>query len=377
MHPSRLRTLLLPCLVSGAAFLLASCTTGPTADREGAGQPAVDASYEPPPPGQGEWQTITPAAAGFDPAGLEDVLRYAEAQRSSGLVILVDGKILAEQYWLVPQVVGSRYPRLVAGETADRRVIEDVASVQKTVVSLLAGIAEGNGLLDLEAPVSSYLGEGWSEATPDQEAAITVEHLLTMTSGLLDDHTFETPAGQTWRYNTRVYARMLSVLEAASGLTVDAYTAQWLTEPIGMEDSGWVPRPWAGQGGNAVGFGTTARDLSRLGLLTLRGGVWNGVDVLGNPGYLERSTSPSQQLNPAYGYLWWLNGQERGLRSNGDAFEGALIPTAPDDLYVAWGALRRMCYVVPSMNLVVTRLGDAPESGFNEELWRRLMAAAS
>jgi CubicO group peptidase (beta-lactamase class C family) len=366
------------CGIGVAGLLFASCTTEPTTDREPAEKPALDSKYYPPEPGEGKWQTITPTEAGFDPAGIEEMLRYAEAQRSSGVVALFDGRILAERYWQVPEAEGSRYQNMVAGETADGRAIEDVASVQKNVVSLLAGIAEGKGLLDLAAPVSFYLGEGWSKAATDQEAAITIEHVMSMTSGLSIDRTFEVPAGQKWRYNTNVYSRMLPVLEAVSGLSVDEYTVQWLTAPIGMSDSSWVPRPWitSGQDANVVGFGSTARDLARLGLLVLRGGKWNGIDILGNPGYIKRSTSSSQQLNPAYGYLWWLNGQERYLKGRGDVFEGQLIPSAPNDLYFASGALGRKCYVVPSMMLVVTRLGDEPESDFDEELWRRLMAAA-
>ena len=365
------------CGIGFAVLLLASCTSEPFSEREPAETPVPDERYFPPDQGDGKWQTITPAEAGFDASGVEKTLDYAEAQRSSGVVVLFDGRILAERYWQVPEAEGSRYKNMLAAETTDGRAIEDVASAQKSVVSLLAGIAEGKGLLDLAAPVSLYLGEGWSKAAAEQEAAITVEHIMSMNSGLLIDRTFEAPAGDKWRYNTNVYSRLLAVLEAVSGLSVDECTAQWLTVPIGMSDSSWVPRPWitSGQDANVVGFGTTARDLARLGLLVLRGGQWSGVDILGNPSYLERSTNSSQQLNPAYGYLWWLNGRERGIRG-GDEFQGELIPSAPADLYLASGALGRKCYVAPSMTLVVTRLGDAPEQGFDEEFWRRLMAAA-
>ena len=53
-----------------------------------------------------------------------------------------------------------------------------------------------------------------------------------------------------------------------------------------------------------------------------------------------------------------------------------LIPTAPDDLVAAQGALGRKLYIVPSLDLIVTRLGDRPETAFNAELWRRVMAAS-
>lgn len=332
----------------------------------GCSQPDTPLPYTP--PDTGEWQTVTPPEAGYDAAALEEVAAYAESQRSSGLVVLYDGRILLERYWEVPEKEGSHYRIMVTGTTADGRAIEDVASAQKSIISFLAGVAEGKGLLDLDAPVINYVEAGWSNVTDDQEAAITVRHLLTMSSGLLPDLTFEAPAGAKWHYNTRAYSRMVPVLESATGLSLLDLTANWLTTPTGMSESGWAPRPWvtAGMDANTVGFATTARDLARFGLLYLRGGMWNGKDLLGNPDYIERSTNPPRDLNPGYGYLWWLNGET----------EGAAWPTAPPDLYAARGALRRMCYVVPSLKLVVTRLGDQPGSGFGEELWRRIMAAA-
>jgi hypothetical protein len=54
--------------------------------------------------------------------------------------------------------------------------------------------------------------------------------------------------------------------------------------------------------------------------------------------------------------------------------DGPLIATAPADLVAAQGALGRTCYQVPSLDLVVTRLGDQPDPGFDEELWRLLVA---
>jgi CubicO group peptidase (beta-lactamase class C family) len=337
---------------------------------------AAESAYFPP-AGEAEWLTVDPAEAGFDRALLQAALDFAGDNRSSGVVVLYDGKILAESYWPVPAREGSGYPNMVAAKTDDGRAIEDVASAQKNIVSFLVGVAEGRGLLDLSAPVSAYLGEGWSKATAEQESAIQVEHLLTMTSGLLPDLTFEAAAGDKWRYNTNAYSRLLPVLEAATGLEIGAMTASWLTDPTGMTESSWEPRPWVtgGQDANSVGFGTTARDLARFGLLMSRGGVWNGVDLLGNPDYTAAAIRPSQSLNPSYGYLWWLNGQSRSVRPDGTDAPGSLIPSAPDDLYAAQGALGRKCYVVPGLKLVVTRLGDAPGPDFNDEFWRLLMAS--
>jgi CubicO group peptidase (beta-lactamase class C family) len=260
-----------------------------------------------------------------------------------------------------------------------------VASVQKSIVAFLAGAAEGRKQLDLSAPVSRYLGKGWSKADADAEDRIAVRHLMTMTSGLTDGGVYQRPAGEAWRYNTGMYSRMLGVLEKATGSNIDTMTRDWLTAPTGMTDSQWQARPWSAGNdtANAIGFTTTARDLARFGLLVLNEGVWNGKDLLQNRGFLKRMLSPSQLLNPSYGLLWWLNGQPRTqIAGAAQPRDGMLIPSAPADLVAALGALDRKCYVVPSLGLVVTRLGDRTDAQetesqtFNNEFWALLMKAA-
>jgi len=336
------------------------------------------------PPRSGAWETVEPETVGWSKEAIEEALLYAGEQRSTGVVILYRGRILAERYWQVerdPKDKLDRLGKMTAGRTALGQSIEDVASAQKSVASFLVGVAEGKGLVDLESPASRYLEKGWSKATPEQEAEIKVRHLISMATGLAGNHTYRGPAGSIWMYNTPVYSQIVNVLAAASGMTVDQYTAKWLTEPAGMTDSRWAPRPWIGDApqGNTIGFVTSARDLARFGLLVLAGGSWDGRDVLGNPDYLERALAPSQQINPSYGFLWWLNGQDtvtRG-RNSTEAHKGPLIRTAPPDLAAAQGALGRKCYVVPSLDLVVTRLGDQPpDKAFNDELWKRLSRGA-
>ena len=346
------------------------------------------------PPANGKWKTVTPAQAGWNAEALEAALAFVGEQRSTGVVVLHQGRILAERYWEIapdPNDPNDRIHRMTGGRTAQGQAIEDVASMQKSVLSFLAGVARGKGLLDFEAPVTKYLGAGWSKATPEQEAAITVRDVLGMKSGLKTDGSYEAAPGEKWFYNTPIYAKTVQILEQASGLSVDEYTRRWLTEPLAMRDSKWMPRPWVNEPGaqasgasegNTIGFYTSARDMARFGLMIQARGRWNGKDVLGDPRYLDEAFASSQPHNPSYGLLWWLNGKAKSPRG-GKMVDAPLIPSAPADLVAAQGALGRKIYVVPSLDLVVTRLGDEPpkanrsESGdFNEELWRRLMAAA-
>jgi len=324
-----------------------------------------------------DWAHVDPATVGWDARALDAALEYAGHAHSSSVVVLLGGRILAEREWNVEGP--ARYARMRVGKTNDGRVIEDVASAQKSLVAFLAGIAEGSRQLDFNAPVDRYLGAGWSKADRSAEAAITVRHLMTMTSGLNDSLTYLQPAGRVWRYNTGAYSRMIGVIEKAVGTDIQTFTHDRLTGPTGMTDSRWLPRPWSAgnEAANSIGLATSGRDLARFGLLILADGYWDGRDLLRNPGYLRRMLTPSQDLNPSYGLLWWLNGQERfQLAGSATTQSGSLIPAAPRDLVAAQGALDRKCYIVPSLELVVTRLGDQTGEAFNNEFWTLLMKAA-
>src|SRR5579875_1829065 len=110
----------------------------------------------------------TPAAAAPSEEALKPVLDYARAQKTTGFLIVQDGKALVERNWPAPDDAEFKpfaYERNAAGE-----LLEDVASQQKSFVSMLVAIAADKGLIDVEKPVSAYIGPGWSKAAPDEEA---------------------------------------------------------------------------------------------------------------------------------------------------------------------------------------------------------------
>ena len=328
-----------------------------------------------------QWQRVKAAEVGWNDVLLAEALAYAKDQNSSSVVIVHGGKIMAEGHW--PVSGSSIYKSLTDDNNAEGQIIEDVASMQKSLVAILVVIAKTKGLLDLEASVSDYLGEGWSEVKPNQEKAITLHHLLSMTSGLEPNLSFNAPAGSRWQYNTNAYSKLGPVLQKVTGLSIGELTSQWLTSKIGMSDSGWEHRSWVlpGMDANKYGFLTSARDMARLGLLMLSNGSWAGKSIIPSSDLIQTHQS-SQALNPAYGNLWWLNGQPT-LR-DGKLTTAGLVPSAPTDLYAALGSLGRKLYVVPSLNLIVTRLGDAPEEAsdkvfdnvFDNVFWQKLMAAS-
>jgi len=339
---------------------------------------AADSNLYFPPSGK-DWKQVSPEAAGFDADKLEAALDFAGENKSSGVVVLWQGRILAEKHWPLDRANGAsiRYLGGARGKDAQGRVIEDVASVQKSVVAALVGMAQERKRIAIDKPVGAYLGAGWSEASPEQEERITLRHLLTMTSGLNEQLKFVAPAGKRWQYNSTAYSRARDCVAKAAGKSANEFTREWLTARIGMNDSSWKQRPFAARDPkqNQLGFATTARDLARFGLLVLARGEWDGEAILADKDYLKDMLSPSQELNPAYGYLWWLNGQKFVLRGR-RRVPGPTIPNAPMDLVAANGALGRKCWVVPSLNLVVTRLGDQPnDRGFDNQFWKLMMEA--
>lgn len=368
--------------ILAALTALAAATSGPL-------QAASNDLYLP--PSQGDWETTSCRQAGWDCQRLDEAIEFARRSRSSAVLVLLEGRILAERYWSLGdlRVDASRevrYRSSSLGTDPHGGPIEDVASVQKSVISLLAAIARDKGLLDIEAPVSRIIGSGWSRAAPEQEAQITVRHLLEMSSGLNRRLRFGSPAGQEWEYNTAAYAAMVFVLSRVSGMEPREFTAKWLTDPLSMSNTAWRRRPALARfrPTNPLGLTAGARDLGRLGLLVANRGVWQGKPLLKDRSLLEEVFRPSQKGNRGYGLLWWLNDSEDWMEWDGGQRDGRFIPAAPPDLVAARGLGDRRLYVVPSMGLVVVRLGVAarfddnrPDSlYFDREFWKRLMRAA-
>jgi CubicO group peptidase (beta-lactamase class C family) len=338
-----------------------------------AAAPAAGADLYFPPKQDAAWERIEPAKAGWRREGIAAALELAGSRRSTAVVMLYNGRILAERQWDPDkQKLSARFGFERSG---DGQILEDVASAQKSVAATLFGIAQHKGLVRIDDPVDRYLGAGWSKATPEQEKKILMRHLLTMTSGLSDNLTFEAEPGTKWRYNTYAYQKTMRVLAKVTGKSPDELTREWLTGPIGMSRSHWRERA---QMPGLLGFVSCARDLARFGLLIEAGGVWNGQTIVADKAYLHQMTTASQQLNPAYGYLWWLNAGERLSPAGGKG--GKLAPAAPDDLVAALGALGRKVYVVRSLGLVVTRTGDNSdqkgEAPFDAAFWQALMKGA-
>ena len=314
------------------------------------------------------WETKTPASLGWNESAIQPLLTYLEEKHSRSFIILVNGRIVMENYF--------------NGHTATTPWYW--ASASKTLTSTVSGIAEQEGLLNINNKVSDYLGTGWTSASIDKENLITCKHLLTMTSGLDDsggdsvepaDLHYLADAGTRWAYDN-VYVKMQDVVASASGQTWNSYFNTKLRDKIGMTGT-WIN---SGEGDDLSVYWSTTRSMARFGLLILNNGNWDGTAVI-NSSYLTAATSPSQQINKSYGYLWWINGEESyHLPQSQIQLPGSLVPNGEPDMFMALGKNDQKIYIIPSKKMVVIRMGDAADeenwalSGFDNELWAKINA---
>lgn len=306
---------------------------------------------------------------------LSEVVKYVQSQRSTGFLVVRDGRTLVEHSWPAP-VSAEFQANYLHGTAPDGSLLEDVASQQKSFVAVLAAIAADRGLIDFADPVSRHIGSGWSKASAQHEAAISIDHLLQMNSGLNEALGYVAPPGSAFLYNTPAYAILKRVLASAARAPLETLSGDWLTVPAGMANSAWRMRPAAfANVGNPTGLVTTARDVAIFGQLILDGGrAPNGSRIVSEA--RVRAMFTRSPTNPAYGQLWWLNGGAYAIRALARRTEGPLIPAAPADLVAAFGHLDRKLYLSPSLKLIVVRMGDAAlDRDFDQQLWLRLSKA--
>uniref|UniRef100_UPI0030D9D30C serine hydrolase domain-containing protein n=1 Tax=uncultured Planktosalinus sp. TaxID=1810935 RepID=UPI0030D9D30C len=318
--------------------------------------------YFPPTSGT-DWETLPPNTLNWCPEKIDLLNTFLDENNTKAFILLKDGKIVIESYF-------------------DDHTMADPwywASAGKTITAFMTGIAQQEGFLSIDEPTSTYLGTGWTNCSTADEFAITIENQLTMTSGLNDGVADPTctdsscleciaTAGTRWGYHNAPYTLLDQVIEEATGSTLNNYTTQKLKIPTGMNGM------FIAVENNKVYF-SNARSMARFGLLMLNNGNWDGNQLLTDSDFFNQMTTPSQALNEAYGYLWWLNGTATymlpGLQS---VFNGPLFPLAPADTYAAMGKDGQFLNVVPSENMVWIRMGE--DSGtlpvpflLNDQIW--------
>ena len=273
------------------------------------------------------------------------------------------GKLVAERYRTgKDRSVYSLFPRTVEFDAASRH---DLRSVSKSVVGLLWGIAQAEGrtppldarVLDLFPELAEFKREG--------REAITVAHLLSMTSGLEWKEPYQYglwndelalywrasqekavlsrsmlyPAGTHFHYSGGATGILAWLLAPGVGMPLQVYARERLFAPLGITDWEWMSdlrgRPLA-----FAGLRMRPYDLARIGQLVLQRGAWNGRQIV-PADWIDTSLRPHADIGDGrhYGYQWWL-GTTRVL--------GAEQAWA-----AAFGNGGQRLFLVPGLDLVV------------------------
>lgn len=318
------------------------------------------------PPNTGNWDTLSPSALNWCPDKIQNLYDYLDETNSKAFIVLKDGKIVLEKYF----------------DTFTEDSLHVWNSASKTLVAFMTGIAQQEGYLNITDTTSTYLGTGWTSLTPTQEEKITIRHQLEMTTGMDDITngdctdpgclTYLADAGTRWSYHNAPYTLLNTVLSTATGQNFNAYIASKLgASTVGISGA------FVTFGYNKV-FVSKPKSFARFGLLLLAEGNWNGTPILNDPAYFSAMTNSSQNINPSYGYLTWLNGKSSFMvPSLQFSFTGPLMQHAPADMYAALGKNAQIINVVPSENLVMIRMGDGDNvslvgTQYNDSIWVRM-----
>lgn len=217
--------------------------------------------------------------------------------------------------------------------------LHTLQSATKSVVSLLIGIAIQRGdLPGIDARMLDYFDRYEIENADERMSRITLEHLLTMRTGLdwdewafpvsdpenicvrmeasddwiqfvLDQPMAHEP-GEVWAYSSGGVQLLSVVVKQATGLHVLEYAEKYLFGPLGITEYYWkrTPQGWTDTEG---GLYLRAEDLAKIGYLVLNKGSWGGEQIV-SEAWVEASTGPQVDLFPEdkawdwhYGYLWW------------------------------------------------------------------------
>jgi len=335
----------------------------------------------PPPESEGGWEHLAQHAGSYSAAGIDGrkLDLVLEGQQlvyggESWSIVIIRKGLLVREYHTFNVLFPTRF---------------DIWSATKSFAGTAFGLLfydEGQDPLSeasvgLDSKVYDFI-PGASPLSDERKRDITFRHLLTMSSGIAgvnegvvgiptnagtgpfehslglapnrfgqDVARLVADPGTSWDYSDPAMAHLALAFANITGTQMSAYLEERVLRPIGIETLSWDVQGGSGSVGphtNAhTGIHVSARELARFGYLMLHKGVWDGQRLV--PGdWVDLATKTSQPMNPNYGYTWWVNTQ------------GTLWPALPTDAFAALGYRSNGCYVVPSLDLVVARVGSGP-----------------
>jgi CubicO group peptidase (beta-lactamase class C family) len=287
------------------------------------------------------WRASTPEEQGMDSQKLAQMLAAIQEQRLSlhSLLVIRNGYIVSETY----------FPPYRQDTT------HELYSCTKSFISTLIGIALDKAFIDRvdHRIVDFFPGRTFANLDP-QKAAMTLEDVLTMRSGLdwqegdpayvamyrsadwvkyvLDKPMAASPGSQ-FNYCSGCSHLLSAILQKATGMNTRDFAKQYLFKPLGISNFKWETDS-AGIPIGGWGLQLTPRDMAKLGYLYLRGGQWDGRQIVSSA-WVEDATQKHTDTDGdlGYGYQWWT------------------VPSLA--AYTALGRYGQTIFVVPAEDLVI------------------------
>ncbi len=301
------------------------------------------------------WRSSTPEEQGMD----------------SGLLSAMLGEILEENY-AIDSVTIVRNGYMVVDVSIhpfSSTSKHNIYSCTKSVVSALVGIAINQGYIEgLNQSVLSFFPQRTIANRDANKEAMTLEHLLTMTTGFqcqdsylyrwsglnqmresedwvqfVLDLPMEGEPGERFEYCNGASHLLSGIIQETTGMSANDYAVEHLFDPLGISDVEWSSSPQ----GVTVGYSELRmhpQDMAKIGVLYLNEGRWDGEQIVPSE-WVVSSTSQyiSATLEDGYGYQWWVD---------------------DSGMYLALGYRGQFIYVIPEKEMVVVFTSSLEDNDF-------------
>lgn len=324
-------------MVAGA-FCLILATSACSSEKSSTSVPSLNSSKVISLP-NGEWQIGTPEQVEMDSKEIEAVMQLAKKSAVLSMLVVRDGTIVSEYY---------------KDGMPDSMLA--VNSITKSVTSLLIGIAIDKGYLKgINEPIEAFFPEYKDFFDSSAKKFITMEHLLSMTSGLhfpewtewnymlkpmtetkdwnqfILSQSMDDAPGITWNYNTGGSQLLAAIIRKTTGKSELDFAMEHLLGPLDINSVEWPSSP---DDSNSGGFGLKMkpRDLAKIGQLVLNHGIWNGKRIV-SEAWIQDTTTPHSEGNinfGNYGLHWWINQYSGHKAIFGMGYAGQYLTLIPD-----------------------------------------------
>lgn len=301
----------------------------------------------------------TPSREQVDPAavlGLLDALDADPDVEMHSLMVVRHGRVVAEGWW---SPYAAERPQLLY-------------SLSKSFTATAVGIAQAEGLLDLDDPVVAHFPEIDPETLPAPSVRMTLRHLAMMASGHTEDaidralaRDPENPVrgflltpperepGTVFAYNQPCTYTLAAVVQRRSGLSLTQYLRPRLLDPLGIGEVGWASWPSIGEVG-FTGLHARTEDVAKLGLLHLQRGRWGDRQLVpqewvdqATTRRIDNPSQPNPDWRQGYGYQFWM--ARHGYRGDGAFGQFCVVLPEHDTVVAATAATEAMQSVLDAM----------------------------